>query len=60
MSFIVFPLLEQTLRRADEIVYAMESRCYSELRTRAVFKANKIDWIILAICILIFLFVILS
>ncbi|MDR1320883.1 MAG: energy-coupling factor transporter transmembrane protein EcfT [Gracilibacteraceae bacterium] len=60
VSFIVFPLLEQTLRRADEIVYAMESRCYSELRTRAVFKTKKIDWLILAICLLSFLFVILS
>ncbi len=59
ISFIVFPLLNQTLRRADEIAYAMEARCYSEVRTRAVFKSNKIDWLLLAICISVFLFVIL-
>lgn len=49
--FIVFPLLGRTLRRADEIVYAMESRCYSEVRTRAVFQTNKADWMILAACV---------
>ncbi|MFY9141172.1 MAG: energy-coupling factor transporter transmembrane protein EcfT [Thermacetogeniaceae bacterium] len=59
INFIVFPLLSQTLRKADEIVYAMEARCYSEVRTRAVFKTNKIDWLLLAICISVFLFVIL-
>ena len=59
INFIVFPLLSQTLRRADEIVYAMESRCYSEVRTMAIFKSNKIDWLILAICISVLLFVVL-
>jgi len=53
MKFIVLPLLSRTLRRADEIVYAMESRCYSEIRTRAIFKTNKMDWLILAICIVV-------
>lgn len=55
--FIVFPLLGRTLRRADEIVYAMESRCYSEIRTRAVFKANKVDWVFLAACVAALVFV---
>ena len=59
ISFIVFPLLSRTLRRADEIVYAMESRCYSEIRTRAIFKANKVDWFILAVCTAVLLFMIL-
>jgi len=59
IKFIVFPLLNQTLRRADEIAYAMEARCYSEVRTRAVFKSNNTDWLLLAICISVFLFVIL-
>jgi energy-coupling factor transporter transmembrane protein EcfT len=57
IQFIVFPLLTQTLRRADEIVYAMESRCYSEVRTQAILKTNKIDWIILTICMMVLLFV---
>lgn len=59
INFIVFPLLHQTLRKADEIAYAMESRCYSEVRTKAVFESNKIDWLLLAVCISVFLFVIL-
>lgn len=58
VNFIVFPLLGQILRRADEIVYAMESRCYSEVRTRALFKINKLDWFILAICATSLLFVV--
>ena len=59
VTFIAFPLLSRTLRRADEIVYAMESRCYSETRTRAIFKTNKIDWFILAVCLAVLIFVIL-
>lgn len=59
LRLIVFPLLNQTLRRADEIVYAMESRCYSEVRTKAVFRYNLIDWFILAVCVSILLFVLL-
>lgn len=59
LKFIVLPLLTGTLRRADEIVYAMEGRCYSEDRTRAVFKANNIDWLIVAACTAVLLFVIL-
>jgi len=59
VNFIVFPLLSRTLRRADEIVYAMESRCYSEVRTRAMFKTNKADWCILTTCAAVLVFVIL-
>ena len=59
ITFIAFPLLSQALRRADEIVYAMESRCYSETRTRSIFTTNKIDWLIFALCLAILIFVIL-
>jgi len=59
LNFIVFPLLDRTLRRADEIVHAMESRCYSETRTGALFKTNKADWLILAICVAVLFFVLL-
>lgn len=58
VNFIIFPLLSRTLRRTDEIVYAMEARCYSEVRTRAVFKVNKVDWFILIVCMAV-LFVII-
>ena len=59
VTFIVFPLLSRTLQRADEIVYAMESRCYSEVRTRAIFTSNKADWIILALCLSVLIFVVI-
>jgi len=59
LKFIVLPLLNRTFQRADEIVYAMESRCYSEIRTKAIFETSKSDWLILAICIVVFIFAIL-
>lgn len=55
---LLFPLLLQTFLRADEIVQAMESRCYSEVRTKAVFKTNTMDWLILIFSGLIFLMII--
>lgn len=58
ISFIVLPLLSRTLRRTDEIVYAMEARCYSEVRTRAVFQTKKADWLIFALCFIVFITII--
>lgn len=58
IKFIVFPLLDRTLRRTEEIVYAMEARCYSEVRTRAVFQSKKSDWLLLGLCLAVFFFVI--
>lgn len=57
IKLTVIPLLVRTFRRADELVYAMEARCYSEVRTRAVFETNKIDWLLLLLCIAILVFV---
>lgn len=48
ISFLALPLLLQTFRRADEMVQAMESRCYSEERTPVYFKTNLKDWLLLA------------
>lgn len=58
VMFIVFPLLINILRKADELIYAMEARCYSEERTRTDFKTNFIDWVTLALCIIIIMCVI--
>ena len=57
VGFLAIPLLSRALGRADEIVYAMESRCYSEQRTRALFKTNKIDWLVFALCLAMLVFV---
>lgn len=57
IGFIVFPLLSRTLQRADEMVFAMEARCYAEERTRPVFTASRADWLICAICLTVLLFV---
>ena len=57
IKYIAFPLLGRTLRRADEIIYAMESRNYSETRTKVIFEINKADWLVLASCSAVFVFV---
>lgn len=58
IKFLIFPLLLHTFMRADEMVLAMESRCYSEIRTKAVFKTNINDWLLLIfsglICSMVF------
>ena len=58
VRFLIFPLLLHTFMRADEMVMAMESRCYSEVRTKAVFKTNINDWLLLIfsglVCSMIF------
>ena len=56
--FTAVPLLSQTLRKADEIAYAMEARCYSEERTQAIFETKPQDWLFTAICFSIFLVII--
>lgn len=58
IKFIVFPLLNRTFMRADELVHAMESRCYSEKRTRVMFKTNRADWLMLIVCIAVLILVI--
>ncbi|KLU60926.1 energy-coupling factor transporter transmembrane protein EcfT [Peptococcaceae bacterium CEB3] len=47
IKFLVFPLLLHTFMRADEMVLAMESRCYSEIRTKQVFRTTFTDWLLL-------------
>lgn len=58
IKFLIFPLLLHTFRGADEMVLAMESRCYSEARTRLDFQTDRRDWLLLIfsgfICLLIF------
>lgn len=59
VTLMAAPLLSQTLRKADEIVYAMEARCYSDVRTRAIFQSSPVDWLVLAVCLSVFLYVVL-
>jgi biotin transport system permease protein len=53
LAFVAFPLLVRAFMRADEMVLAMEARCYSEERTRAVFGTNRVDWLVLVASILV-------
>ncbi|HOJ76676.1 MAG TPA: energy-coupling factor transporter transmembrane component T [Bacillota bacterium] len=39
-----YPLLLNTFLKADQIVTAMEARCYSEFRTRPTFNPTLSDW----------------
>ena len=59
IKYISFPLLTQTFRRADEIINAMESRNYSEIRTQVELHTKKSDWLFLALCTAVLLFVLL-
>jgi biotin transport system permease protein len=40
---LAWPVLRETFRRADELILAMESRCYSEERTQPVFSGAPVD-----------------
>jgi energy-coupling factor transporter transmembrane protein EcfT len=53
IMFTAFPLLVQTFRRTDELILAMEARCYSEDRTKAVFATTISDWFILTFSIVV-------
>jgi energy-coupling factor transporter transmembrane protein EcfT len=47
------PLIRRTFERADKLVVAMEARCYTENRSDPRLCATRIDWIALAIMILV-------
>lgn len=44
---LIFPLLLHIFIRTDEMGLALESRCYSQVRTRAIFKTSATDWLLL-------------
>lgn len=53
---LAVPVLQRTILTADRLTDAMQSRCYTENRTRCHLKTTQTDWvafgIILAICVL--------
>lgn len=49
MKILVIPLLENSFKKADEMVMAMESRCYSDTRTDPTLQSGKSDWLVLAL-----------
>lgn len=49
----VYPFLTHALLRAEETALAMESRCYSEQRTPATFKAGWGDWGLLGMAVMV-------
>ena len=59
LKFITYPLLNRMLKSADELVLAMEARCYSELRTPMIFKPGKGTLSVVFICFATLLFVLL-
>ena len=44
-----FPLIHRTFERADDLVVAMEARCFTENRTDPELAASKRDWIALMV-----------
>jgi energy-coupling factor transporter transmembrane protein EcfT len=57
IRFLMVPLFLRIFSQADEIAYAMEARCYSEVRTPAVFMTRKQDWLALILTGFICLFI---
>ena len=49
-----FPLLRRTFERADDLVVAMEARCFTENRTDPELAASKRDWIALMVVCCLF------
>jgi energy-coupling factor transporter transmembrane protein EcfT len=48
-----FPLLRRTFERADDLVVAMEARCFTENRTDPELIVQKRDWaVLIAVCCL--------
>jgi biotin transport system permease protein len=43
LRWLVWPVLRETFRRADEVILAMESRCYNEERTQPEFCGTQLD-----------------
>jgi energy-coupling factor transporter transmembrane protein EcfT len=48
MIKFAIPLIRRIFETADELVAAMEARCYSESRTKPEFEARLRDWMVLA------------
>lgn len=44
LTLFCYPLLLNTFLKADQLVTAMEARCYSEFRTRPTFNPTLPDW----------------
>lgn len=44
LRYLAWPVIRQTLRRADALVLAMEARCYSEQKAPPLFHATWHDW----------------
>jgi biotin transport system permease protein len=43
LRWLVWPVLRETFRRADDLILAMESRCYNEERTQPEFGGARMD-----------------
>ncbi len=54
-SHLVLPVMRRTVNRAEQLVDAMESRCFDENRPTPPLKAGAADWramtVVLAVCL---------
>ncbi len=58
LTKFTIPFMRRIFLDADNLIIAMESRCYNENRTLPLFYATKKDWLILCISILLCMFLI--
>ncbi len=59
ITYKILPLLKSVFIKVDEIVYTMESRCYSEERSRFIFRSKGSDFLIILFCMAILSLVII-
>jgi energy-coupling factor transporter transmembrane protein EcfT len=50
---IGIPLIRRTFAQADKMAVAMEARCYVENRTDPELAAKRIDWLALAVMLIV-------
>ena len=54
------PLIRRTFEQADDLVLALEARCYSDSRTNPPLRSHKRDWLsllaIMVMCIALYVF----
>lgn len=46
LKVLVIPLMENTFRKADEMILAMEARSYSDSRTDPELRSRREDWLV--------------
>lgn len=58
LLYLAYPFLSHTFSYADQVVTAMEARCYTGKKTAPAFAINRRDWLCLVLTVLFCFFLI--